>query len=120
MQPKSFEMLWKHYVPRDGAPRNVQGTLLRAIAKISHEVSINECANWGPELEESVDALRRELGAPDALPAAERAAALADLDTVNAKARAGAHAELPPVIARVKAVVVDWCNRRLAEQAREA
>jgi hypothetical protein len=51
MNPKSFEALWKHYVPRDGAPRNAQGEVLRAIARVSHELSINECANWDDQFD---------------------------------------------------------------------
>src|SRR5438105_7569364 len=64
MASKSFEALWKHFVPRDGPPRTVHGEALRAIARISHEVNINGCANWSSELDASIATLQEQLGKP--------------------------------------------------------
>ena len=120
MQNKSFEALWKHYVPRDGAPRNVQGEVLRAIARISHEVRINECANWSADFDDACELIRSRLS-ESGFDAAAMAATAQQLERVRSLARsAPAHEDLGSALTRIRESVVAWCNQKLAEQTREA
>jgi hypothetical protein len=119
---KSFEALWKLYVPRDGAPRTAQGETLRAIARVSHEVSINECANWDADYETLIDLIPRHLerGWQPATAVIERLRADAALVKSHASSRSAVTPEVGVAISRIREVVVDWCNARLADPARNS
>jgi hypothetical protein len=102
MSPKSYEALWKLYVPRDGTPQTVQGQLLRAYARIGHEVSINTFASWDARHESDLDLIARHLVAADDV------ARIRDLAATKAS-----HADAGEILARLRALVVAWCNQKL-------
>jgi hypothetical protein len=112
---KTYEALWKHFVPRDGPAPSVYGEVLRAYARISHEVNVNQMANWGTDHNQSLDFIRTKISDSGELDAPALQALSADLDAVrSAAALKSTSTDLKPVTSRVKQVIVDWCNRKVA------
>lgn len=121
MAGKSFEALWKHFVPRDGPPRNIQGEVLRAVAKVSHEVSINACANWDDQFDERLSVIGNHLEESKLLDAASFRSLTEDLNAIRAYAAAPAPGQEPrDALGRVRETIVAWCNQRLAAQSGHA
>lgn len=114
-QPKSFEGLWKHFVPRDGPPRTAQAIALKAIARVSHEININDCANWGPESEAALDELAKSLTVAGALPTHQTEALSQDIAIIRAAgiAHTKPGSDVGDAVSRLKAAVVSWCNAKL-------
>lgn len=121
MADKSFEALWKHFVPRDGPPRNAAGEVLRAVARIGHEISINEGATWDEEHDAAAALIGKHLAGQPLLEAGRLAAVEQDLAQVRrlADAKQAGSAGAREAMGRVRAAVVEWCNRRLAQPVRE-
>lgn len=122
MTTRSFEALWKHFIPRDGPPRASQGHVLRAFARVSHELSINGGVNWDAEFESLLDVIKKSLGDWPLLDPADYQALGDDLDTIRRDATSGS-AQGPAVvtaIARVRERVVEWCNVTLTLPPRDA
>lgn len=115
MADKSFEALWKHFVPRDGPPRNAAGEALRAVARIGHEINVNEGASWEPDHDAAAELIGRNLAAEPLLEAAELEALRRDVKAIRdagAAQKAGSEGA-KQAYGRVRGAVVTWCNRRL-------
>ena len=116
MAGKTYEGLWKHFVPRDGPPRTAPGEVLRAVARISHEVSINEGAGWDEDHDALVAVLKTHLVDGAGIDAEASAATARDLAVVSAfgASKGGPNGAAVEAVARLKACVVAWCNQRLS------
>lgn len=122
MADKSFEALWKHFVPRDGPPRNAAGEVLRAVARIGHELSVNEGASWDADHDAAAEVIGRNLAAEPLLETQALSAVQRDLASIRelgATQRANTDGARE-AHARVRAAVIDWCNRRLSRPSPDA
>jgi hypothetical protein len=112
---KSYEALWKHFVPRDGPPGSVYGEVLRAYARVGHAVNVNQLESWGPELDQSLDLIRSKMTATGDMDPATLILLEADLAAIrNAGARKALSDDVSEATGRVKRWIVDWCNRKVA------
>lgn len=116
MADKSFEQLWKHFVPRDGAPRNPAGEVLRAVARIGHEISINEGANWEEDHDVAAALIGTRLAEQPLLDSPTLKALEKDVASIRAlgASRSAGSEDAREAMGRVRVAVIDWCNRRLA------
>lgn len=121
MATRSFDAPWKLLIPRDGPPRNAQGEVLRAIARIGHEVSINACASWDSRHDDLISLIEKHVIESGDLDPAERQTAAGDLAFIRAHAAATQVQRSDPTepLARLRDCVVLWCNRRLEAQKRD-